>query len=72
MAKYSETIGWGPGDVAQGGTVHACNPSTEDVEEGGAEVQGYPQLYSEYEPNLRNRRPCLKNQEKEEREEGKQ
>lgn len=46
--------------------IHACNPSTGDVEEGEPGVQGHPQLHSEYESNLRNRRPCLNKQEKEE------
>lgn len=26
--------------------VHACNPNTWDVEAGGQEVQGHPQLHS--------------------------
>jgi hypothetical protein len=53
-------IGWGSGDVALGVMMHACNPSTGDVEGGAPQVQSHPQLHSEYESNLRSRRPCLK------------
>lgn len=52
--------------------MHACNPSTRDVEEGGPGAQNHPQLHSEYESNLRNRRLCLEKQKKEEGGEGKQ
>lgn len=42
--------------------VHACNPSTLEVEAGGPEVQGHLRLHSEFESNLGYRRICLKSE----------
>lgn len=32
--------------------VHSCHPSTQEVEMGGAGVQGHPQLYNEFKASL--------------------
>lgn len=38
--------------------VHLCNPDPKEVE-GGAEIQGHPQLFIEMETGLGYMRPCL-------------
>jgi hypothetical protein len=40
--------------------MHICEPSTWEVEAGGSEVRGYPQLHSEFEASLGYIRACLK------------
>lgn len=43
-----------------GMAVHACNPSTREVEAGGASGIHTPWLHTEFKINLCYRRPCLK------------
>ena len=33
--------------------VHVCNPSTQEVEAGGSEVQGHLQMHRGFKPGLR-------------------
>lgn len=40
--------------------VHSCNPIIREVEAGGSEVQGHPQLHSKSEASLGYKRLCLK------------
>lgn len=41
--------------------VHACNLSTWEVDRGGSEVEGHPQLLNEFVASLEyNMRPCYK------------
>lgn len=40
--------------------VLACNPSTWEVDTGRADVQGQPQVHSEFEASLIYMKPCLK------------
>lgn len=39
---------------------HACNSSTQEVQAGGPDVQGYPQLKREFKSILDDSRACLK------------
>ena len=43
-----------------GKMIHNLSPGTQEVEVGGSEVRGHPQLHSESEDSLRYMRLCLK------------
>lgn len=48
---------------ARGG-ITACNPSSQEEEEGGTKGQGYHWLLTEFEVSLAHKRPCVKKQTK--------
>lgn len=47
-------------NIKQVQEVHACNSNTQEVEGGGSEVQGHPQLHSEFKASLGYIKPYLK------------
>lgn len=42
-------------------SIQICNPSTAEVEAGGSNAQGFPQLHIEFKAILGYLRPCCKN-----------
>lgn len=39
--------------------LHACDPSTQEVDTGGSEVQGHPEPYNKHKASVGYMTPCL-------------